>query len=384
MGGPNVEWRTVPAERGGGTVTFRLSPADTSGGRALVVINKPDWMTLDDAVSPTVESVMIGDAPAQVGERLEIATTGAAPLARVTFADAENPIAPGSAVIVLDGQTSAATSAEADGNTLVAEFDLSVLGAGVYDGHIEAADRSPAANVCRIPVRVTIDGIRRHADGQTVTVCCGGDEFVVGGEGNWKSFIRLGDTGASAYLTTQIGEPHFYAYEVTDIADLPGGAGVRLTARVTDTDGQDLSEFGELEFDVAPATGFAGLLVTSRARNLHADGDVYSFWGWLPGQGFVTPDGEHEWSMTYLSLGKLGWVFLPSAKDGGTGIGLVSPHSFGESRFGTMLLYTDPTRIPTKLGDAVEIELAFVLAESADDVLEAHDRLVDDPWWPVE
>ena len=46
----------------------------------------------------------------------------------------------------------------------------------------------------------------------------------------------------------------------------------------------------------------------------------------------------------------------------------MSPHVFGESRFNTMLLYTDPQKIPTDTGASVDIRFAIMSAATAQDV----------------
>ena len=71
-----------------------------------------------------------------------------------------------------------------------------------------------------------------------------------------------------------------------------------------------------------------------------------------------------------MTLGLFDWLYVPSAQAGQPGYGVVTPQVIGESRFGTMIFYTDPTRIKTKQGDAVEMKLAIFPASSADEVAE--------------
>jgi hypothetical protein len=231
----------------------------------------------------------------------------------------------------------------------------------------------------RLPVRVTVNGLRRDADGQTVTVARSGQEYILGGAGRGQGFLRFGGTGAAAYLTTQVGESFVYARNIVAVEELGGGAGARLKADVIGIDNQDFGQIAELEFDADTIPEFPGLLLTSRARNLVGDSEVYCFWGWLPGQGYVTAEGPQTWSMTYRNIGKVGWVYLPPTGTG-PGIGVISALPFGESRFGTLLVYTDPTRIPTPQGQSVEMKLAFLLTDSPERVREAHDALLATGW----
>jgi hypothetical protein len=190
--------------------------------------------------------------------------------------------------------------------------------------------------------------------------------------------VQLGADGPTAYLTTQVGDKFVYARDVVGVEELKDG--LRLRTDVVGLEGQDFGQIAALEFDATTRPGFPGLLLTSRARNLGAAAEVYCFWGWLPGNGFVTSAGEQAWSMTYREIGHAGWVFLPPTKPGAPGIGVLSPLRFGESRFGTLLLYTDPQRIATATGEAVEMRLALMQAYSARAVADAYAALQAEGW----
>ncbi len=375
-------WRTLRADRTNGTLRIRISPADTDAGAALVVVAKPEWMTLEDATPPALGSVSAGEAAVEAADRLEIQAEDRGPRVTALLEDDGNPLRLDSPVMTLNGQAFRAAEVRGGppGRTAAATFDLSALRPGAYEGFLEAQDLAPAGNTLRTPVRVVINGTRRHADGQTVTICKGGHEYVVGGPGQGKAFIRLGSTGAAAYLSTEVGGRFVYARNVVRQENLPDGHGVRLIADVIGIDEQDFGQIAELEFDLATRPEFPGLLVTSRARNLDADGDVYCFWGWLPGSGYVTRDGEQSWTMEYAEIGSVGWVFLPAREPSKPGIGVISALPFGESRFGTLLIYTDPKRIRTERAGAVEMRLAFMLADDPGSVAEAYGKLVGTGW----
>jgi hypothetical protein len=123
------------------------------------------------------------------------------------------------------------------------------------------------------------------------------------------------------------------------------------------------------------------LLVTSRLLNEVADGDVYCFWGWPGGDGFHTEAGRQEWTMTYAHVGEVGWVFLPAQSAGKSGIGWISPMVFGQSRFGTMLLYTSPQRLPRKVGEGVSMQFAIMPAQSADEVRAVAEKIEELGVW---
>ncbi len=379
--GAGGKWLSVPGKRQGASLSVTVSPSQTDAGRAILVLSKPPWMVLDDTTAPVLKSLATGGAPVKVGERLDLRATGKGPVLEATFEDDANPVLATSVAATLGGQViHAEAKPGAPAKRATVTLNLSTLAPGAYDGFLEAADMSPLANTLRVPVHLAVDGIRRHSDGQTVTVCAGGQEYVVGGPGTGQGFVRLGPTGASAYLSTSVSGKFVYARNITAIEDIPNGA--RLVADVIGIENKDFGQIARLEFDVSTDPDFAGVLVTSRAVNLDADGPVYCFWGWLPGASYATADGDHAWKMAYANVGKVGWVFLRPTQPGKPGIGLISPLVFGESRFGTMLLYTDPTNIQTKRGDAIEMKLAFMLADDPQAVAAACGALKAKKWLP--
>jgi hypothetical protein len=380
VGGPSATWRPLPSERRDDAVTVTVPPGDAPAGRTTVVVATPKWMVLDDDSPPELQAAFVGEQRLEVGERLNVASDNTGPRLRVLLTDRANPVDPQSPAILLSGRRIAPEAVEQTDGGLAASFDLSSITVGAYDGALEARDLAPLANVLRIPLRLTVDGILREPDGQTVTITRGGHAYTIGGPRKGQAFVRLGNTGVAPYLTTQVNGKFVYARDVIRIDDIDEGRGVRLTADVIGIDEQDFGQVAALEFNATTRPDFPGLLLTSRARNLDADGTVYCFWGWLPGQGFVTSAGEQPWSMTYRDIGTVGWVFLPPTKPDAPGIGLISALPFGESRFGTLLLYTDPQKIDTARGGAVEMRLAFLLADSAQEVAEAYDVLNAAGW----
>ena len=246
--GANGAWRTITAERHDGTLTVRLSPENTAAGRALLVLGRPDWMTLDDTAAPVVGAVFVNGQPVEVGERLEIRTEGEGPRLQAVFDDGANPLRHESLILALAGRTVHASDVTGEplAHTATASFDLSSLGPGVYEGSLVARDMAPTGNTFRLPVRLVVDGIRRHADGQTITVCTAGHEYVVG-PGPGHAFVRLGSTGAAAYLSTEVDGKFVYARRTVGQQDLPESGGLRLKADVIGIDDQDVGQIAELE-----------------------------------------------------------------------------------------------------------------------------------------
>ena len=103
------------------------------------------------------------------------------------------------------------------------------------------------------------------------------------------------------------------------------------------------------------------------------------FWGWLPGAGYVTSDGEtHEWSMSYDDVTPDRWLLLPSKTEGTPGVGWISSEDFGESRFGTMVLYTDPRKPTVEAGGSVSMTFALMPATDIQEVADVAQRLVEE------
>ena len=378
---PTGGWRSLAVQRDGPRLTLTVEPGGTPWGRVQIVVDRPAWMALDDRTPPMLREATVDGGAVKVGEGLDISAEGAAPRLRIVVSDADNPADPASPAIFLGGQRLAPESVETVAEGLAAVFDLAELPVGGHDGFLEARDLAPTANALRAPLRVTVNGLLRHGDGQTVTFARGGREYVLGGDYRGQAFVRLGDRGVAAYLTTQMGDKFVYARHVTGIEELAGEAGLRLRADVIGIDGQDFGQIAELEFDAATRPDFPGLLLASRARNLGPPTEVYCFWGWLPGDGFVTAAGENEWSLTYRDIGSVGWVFLPPTQPGAPGIGVLSALRFGESRFGTLLLYTDPQRIRVGADEAVTMRLALMQTDAAQAVAEAHATLQAAGWF---
>ncbi len=380
VGTPGAAWLPLTAARHEGAVTLTVAPSDAEGGRVLLVVGKPEWMALDDETAPRLRAAFADGRAVEVGEGLEVVEEGKGPHLRVVVGDEANPVDPASLSVWVDGRRVAPQTTEEVEEGLAATFDLTSLAVGGHIGTLEARDLAPAANVLRLPLRLAVNGLLRHADGQTVTIARAGREYTVGGSGRGQSFVRLGEDGPSAYLTTQVGDRFVYARDVVAIEELPDQQGLSLRTDIVGIEGQDFGQIAELAFDVGTLSEFPGILLTSHARNLGAAAEVYCFWGWLPGEGFVTPEGQQAWSMTYRDIGHVGWVFLPPVRAGSPGIGVLSALRFGESRFGTLLLYTDPQRIPTATGEGVMMRLALMQAENAQAVAEAHGALEAAGW----
>lgn len=385
-------WTELAADTEGGTVHFTITPEQAPDGRALVVINKPDWMVLEDDAAPTITSLTVDGETVELGEGGAI-DLGERPTGTLTLvldlSDDKNPIDASSVRIETGVSSLPVEVTEADlpetetSGTLT--LVLEDVPPGVHEAKLEIADRSPQRNATSIPLSLSVYGVGVGPGGQSVLLSGAGKTYEVLPEG--QKFITIGEGGPGLYLTTQLHGQYYYVNEFASVEELSGveglpGARVYTNLRDIDKNLATNEEAGlDLSFDVALMAETGCLLVSAYAKNIGAAGDVYCFWGWLPGEGYVTPDGErHEWTMGYENIGEIGWVFLPAKSEGQPGVGWIAPGMFGESRFGTMVLYTNPTRIAIETDGELATHLAVMPASSAEEVAAVAAKLEELGW----
>lgn len=382
-------WVEVPAEQRDGAVGFTIGADQTDAGRALVVINRPDWMVLDDETPPRAVGYVLGDHEGEVdAEVLDLGgISEAATELVIEVADDDNPLDPQSARLRVEGVPQVdLTLIEEDREARRARFgiDLGALGPGAYEATFEVSDLAPLANTLSLPLRFSLAGVEISKDGQTIALSGGGAGFTV--RGDRRETIGVDATDVAAFITLQPeGEKHLYVREFASVEELGRQGDWRLieaeAALISIDDEQVTAEEvgARLSFRLALHPEIPALVVTSRATNLGEERSIYSFWGWLPADGYVTPDGEHhEWSMSYREIGPAGWVYLPRRGEDRPGVGWVSDGVFGESRFGTMLIYSHPQRPVAATGESVEITFAIMPAADPEEVRAVAERLVQE------
>ena len=385
-------WVEVQATEQDGTVGFTVSPDQADAGRALVVINKPDWMVLDDETAPTATSYTVAGNTVELdgADAVRISGLGEAVHQRkaaFSISDDANPIDTTTALLRVQGRPSvhpAVVSEDREAHTAQIEIDLNDFGPGAWEGTLEVADLSPMANTLKLPLSFSIAGAQIAANKQTVTLSGGGTGFTV--KADKRETVTVDAAGVSAFLSLQPeGQKHLYAREFTEVRDLGAQAGwhlVQADVAMEDIDGKAVTddEVGtDLKMSFAVHDDIPAIVVTSTATNLDAARTMYAFWGWLGGEGYVTSDGEtHEWSMGYDAVSPGRWLLLPSATAGKPGVGWISNGDFGESRFGTMILYTNPQKPEVATGEAVVSTFALMPATDIEEVASIAQRLVEE------
>jgi len=389
--GPGGKWLKTQANQEGGRVTVSLRPEQIGGGETVVIVSKPAWMVLEDEEAPQLAWLKLNGTNIKA-EGGDLGTLGAFPATvALGLKDNANPLSAQGARVALP---TAAGPAKVNVSELRPpkpngrlSFEIPQLPPGEYQVLVSVPDMSPQANALRVALHFRIIGFAVSPDSQSIRIGTPGGAFTLRAQKTGE--LQIADT-AAAYLSTGIAGQYLYIdriERVETLVDTPRSAAgpqiktIRAYVLPGETDKkEDGAKLARLEYDLTVRDDLPCLLVTSRTINLGPRRDVYTWWGWLPGAKWVDAVGEHEWAGAYKDVGKVGWVFLPSTADAkGTetkpGIGWIAPHVFGESRFNTMLLYTDPRSIPTETNQGVEIRFAIMSATQVSEVAAAAEKI---------
>ena len=376
--GADGKWLKTQANDADGRITLSLKPEQIGGGETVVIVNKPAWMVLEDSEAPKLAWLKLNGADVKPeGGDLGVISTFPATIA-LGIKDNANPLNAQAVRVSLPREAGPAQPQVAElgppkPNGRMS-FTLPALPPGEYTMAVSVPDLSPQANTLTMALRFRVIGFAPSEDLQTIRIGTSGGGFTFRAKKTGE--LQVGDMTA-AYLSTGVSGGYLYIdriERVETLQDTPAVKSIRVHVRPGETDKkEDGAKLARLEYDLTVRDDLPCLLVTSRTINLGAKQEVYTWWGWLPGTKWADPAGEHEWAGKYQDVGKVGWVFLPQAAaaaagEEGAGIGWITPQVFGESRFNTMLLYTEPTRIMTETNGGVEIRFGIMPAATADAV----------------
>ncbi len=382
-------WAKMEAAATEGRIEIEIGPKMAPRGEAILVINKPKWMVLDDTKPPTLSGMKVNGAsrPAAT-ERLQLGCL-AGETAEVIFGikDDKNPIAADTVGFYLAGAPGASVKVERKGlgppnssGRLV--VTISGLKPGAYEGLLTLSDMAPLCNSRSWPLDLTITGISISEDKQAISLANAGGGFSF--EPGLSEQIRL-PVGMQLYWTGSM-RGYLYPAETAEAKIIKDSAEEKMVLIVAEKlldnkknpvpDGNARIEY---ELTVRPDTPC--LLVTSRLYNTgENDADAGGFWGWLPAAYFVTPtEGKQEWEGVardeYIDLGKVGWVWLAPRTEGQPGLLWASDAKFTQSRFDTMIL--KPTPLKLKPGEFIETRFAIGPAASAGEAEKLYEYLVE-------
>lgn len=381
-------WKTMDAPVADGHIRVSFGPETVPGGKALLVINKPDWMVLDDIEPPQLSGLKVNGSARPVStDTLQLGSLISEQAEIVLgIKDDNNPVA-ASAHFSLDDAPGVTVTLDSSGlgppqTSGRAVIGLSGLTAGSYGGTLSLADMAPSGNSRTWPVSFTVIGIAISEDMQKVSLAtaAGAYEFEPG----LSKQIRL-PNAVQLYLT---GSMRGWRYpqtvtEATLIADTAEAKTVLISSTdLIDNEKKPIeNEQERIEYELTIRPDTPALLVKSRIANTgDAETGCSYFWGWLGGAHFVTPDGvKHEWEgvakNAYIDVGRVGWVWIAPSKEGRPGIAWMSNLLFNQSRFNTMILKpTESPKVPP--GGALEGSFAIALTDTPEQVKPIYDDLV--------
>jgi len=376
---------TQRRERGGCLVKLDAGLLGPDG-ETRILLGKPDWMVVEDRDPPEISGVRVnGQAYAKETESLQLGCI-AGPTAELAFTlrDALNPIAPAACGFAFDDSRD--VRVELDAETLgppaksgTLAVRLSGLQPGAYEATLRVCDLAPARNALVRTVGFSVFGLSVGADEQSVRLANGHSEYRL--QADKLNHVLL-PGGIWSRLTTNTDGAWLYPRQFTDIEvaeDTSGARTVVIKANTQDIKGEPHEGLGSVEFRLTIRRDTPALLVTSRSRNI-SDRSVttYANWGWLPASHYVTSAGRKEWrgkaADQYFDVGHVGWLWLAPTSAGKTGLVWMSHLKFGESRFDSMLLYSE--RKTCKPGEAVEMRFAIARADSAEQAEAIYTQLV--------
>ncbi len=381
-------WASMEAPVKDGRLQIEIGPQIAPSGEAILVVNKPKWMVLDDTTPPQLSGLKINGTSRPVSTdtlHLGCLTSDTAEVI-VGIKDDKNPISAAAVSFSLadalgakvDVDTSGLGPPKTSGRLMV---KMSGLKAGSYEGTLKLTDLAPLGNARSWPVSFTLVGISVSDDMQSISLAnsAGSFSFELGVS---KQLALPG--GMQVYLTGSLAG-WVYPAELTDVAVIEDTAEAKTvlikSTRLQDDKQQAVPEGrARIEYELTIRPDTPCLLVTSRLYNLgenEAGGNF--FWGWLPGAYFVTPtQGKQEWEGVaqdkYIEVGKVGWVWLAPRSEGQPGLLWACDCKFTQSRFDTMIIHSPSTKLKTD--EFVEMKFAIGPADTPGEAEKMYKDLV--------
>lgn len=380
-------WASLEAPVQNGRLRITIGADTAPDGRAVLVINKPDWMVLDDTLPPELTGVKVnGVARPSTTDALHLGVlTQADAQVLVGVKDDKNPIAAATAFFALDDAPGVKLSTDSSGlgpPETSGRLALTIEGlpAGKYSGRLTLSDMAPLVNTRSWPVELAVMGITVSEDGQSVTLANAASGFKVTPEIANQVLLP---NGAWSKLTTNIGSEFLYPREFTNIekiADTPEAKTVLITATTQNLDAKPIDGLCELQYELTIRPDTPALLLTTRSMNASdADQKIGPNYGWLGCPYYHTPAGKAEWSSggdkaRYFTIGSPGWLWL-APKGDGPGLLWASSDRFGEFMGGSILLYGPSGTF--KPGESSRMDMAFAAAESPEEAKQIYDDLIE-------
>jgi hypothetical protein len=151
-------WHELPAVRTAQSTVLRLSPEAIGGGATVVVLDKPDWMALDDTTAPAVTRVLVEGEDRRLAD-LDMGWVAQAP-AEVVLAikDDANPLHLAGLRVTLNGAPLEADRLTVQplggtGTQARIALELSGLPPARYTVAVHLTDLAPTQNALSVSIR---------------------------------------------------------------------------------------------------------------------------------------------------------------------------------------------------------------------------------------
>jgi hypothetical protein len=151
------QWHALQAIRAAGVTRLSLAPEAIGGGGTLLVLDKPDWMVLEDTEAPVVIKLLVEGKERGLGD-LDMGWTGRSP-GEITLAvkDDTNPLDLDGLRATLNGapvapERLAVQPLGGTGKQARIALSLTDLPPGRYAIELRLTDLAPALNALRVPI----------------------------------------------------------------------------------------------------------------------------------------------------------------------------------------------------------------------------------------
>ena len=385
--GREGKWLETPASAGprAGTAEVRLDTAQVANGRTWLVVNKPEWVELNDTSPPNVVSLKLGAKPLAdaVGE-IDLGSPNPGDMVHLTVADAANRVSAAKCSALFDGKpvdVQVRHAVDPKGATLSFAIPRD-CGFGRHTLILRAGDEAPEANVVErtftfawFGVDVADDGkeVRLHTSAASYTVP--GKSAIIRAPSISQKDIRVALIGTGGFLHTE----ELKSAPEIKIDEPDRKVAIARAALYSDKATEPSGDY-DFVLELEIRRGFPGLLVTSRAIATRPIAKGYKFWSeFLAGDHYIGSDGKrYEWHSRYGDIEPQGWVYLPPSTDDGTGYGLITNGRLDEYLGNCALIFTKPKDYrDMKPGDEIRVKFAVVPASGPGDVRERARQIED-------
>lgn len=168
------DWMPLQAQQQDGAVSFAM-PADAIGD-TLVLLTRPDWLTLPDADAPRImQAIIDGATVTPEGTEIACGAVAAPPVVQLRVVDEKNPILTSRVRATINGLPidefggKAELTASDNGKDLLVSISPGELPEAAYTIEVAAPDASPSRNTLLVSVRFSTAPLLRNGGFEAVS-----------------------------------------------------------------------------------------------------------------------------------------------------------------------------------------------------------------------